>query len=1663
MKTLWKLLTISMVLMLANETASAQLHFFYNDIISDTSLSYQARIDRIDSLFMADSVLMNDSIYGSKYYARWRSQVTSKLDSNGEIDVYSTALYSQFSSPSSNPFAVILPQTPPGSGNIPMSEDANWKTIGPDQLVENRRRNGTFSWRSLGKMDVIWPFSHDIIYAGSDKGGLFVTKDGGDNWKAVPIKFIDQNGNTVIPPVIGVRDIVVHPTDEDIVYVSTAYAWEYGSGVFKTTDGGETWERQHKSNLSGFKEAANDIFRKIVMTSGDPDHLYAITSDKLYETTDGGTTGWNLIPDPKGYFHMADLYDLEVDPDPMNSDIVYLSGRSVWKVDLSGGSTVVEDYRQKLGIPMINDFSDDLFEFPDFCDANGCTVNEDLLTQKIWGGDIVAYNASQPDFASNKWTNFCDAGTSTIHTGVKLLKNTTRQLYRKTRSVQVNGSVIQLPLQQSATAGNTFKLELQDLVVPANTYLRIEASNTNSVQVLYDSDAGAGYSIDVNGFVTYGGTNEHKFDFNVTHLYVIAGATLNFNEQDVLSLRKLQLHLPERLASCRVEVKGTDLYAWVARANRESYIIKSDATHTTFTELFGATNSTYTPGYMDAFIVSRVPNVHSSMIEVYTGSVRLHRHQFDLSNLASPKRVMFPYSNAHLHADYRDFFKLDGWVYMAHDGGLIRVDDSEPYPTRVYESISGKGLTIGHFWSIDRKRHEHHTLIGGGIMHQGHFYRDNREYSWRGIHGGGDGADLEIDNDWDGVGLTGNKNSVRTGFGGTHGSKSVHWNTDNGYNGGPGSSKGYGTSSFDIPSSYHFLEQAADGYYYACFGNKIYRSTNTLGTAWPNSNSPNYTFSTTDGNNDPYTGMVIETMAFAPSDPSIVYVAMRDAHWNYKERKEYRLYRGTVTPSGVMTFEGIPFDVPAFDQSIADLAVSYDDPGILWVTMMGSGADKLYLSENAQAASPFSVSFQNLSPDVYNIIGDMAALNVATVPYTNEEIFLGTEYGILYGTKDDPLGTTWSWERYSKIVPKVDWAIDGANSNLPLGEIADIEMDKRDNKIITSVYGRGLWESDLPCADKKTIPEYINTNTTWANLEQRVPRDVVLLNGATLTIQDCDLSFVQDAKIVVNVGCKLIVNNSILSNSCGKEWDGILVYGNGYGNPQPGGGEVVLTNSVLENGEYGVRVGDDDVNSGGILKVEDCQFRNCFVGVSYYRYAYQQSTIDGYINDSKFYCDAPVPGHNGKGVHAHIGLYAVRGLLIQGCSFFNYMTEDEITNGSKGIGIDVWDGSFILKRKSDHLACVGIGKRNVFNGLEYGVKLHGGGYQTDYVTKIMESDFQNNRIAISVLNQYGTFMWDNTLQWGDNDDNHDLIPCLSQTNQLCQGLVIEGSPAFQFVDNTVNFQSDAFLFEGIRVVSGNVGSPADYSKIQKNLFDLKDDNLNNIESLTPLHYVANIFEGDNTNLYVNCNTYSDYFTDWVVNGPLALQESEAGIAMDPRNNFSQPCSNFPPGTNGLSFNTFDVDPLVIAGVEYMLDAGAPPMTPCIEGLVNFLTAGGSYAGCDARAYTPASIHCGSSGGGEGPKQPDNNTMGLIPDQTSGKATVYPNPSKGVFHISLDQEVRLERVEVYSLSGHKVYTRKLNPNMATHSIDLRNLVNGMYVMKMISNDGVLQQQLMVNQN
>jgi len=172
--------------------------------------------------------------------------------------------------------------------------------------------NGGITWKPIFDKQAVYstgdvtidPSNSNIIWVGTGENnggrhlsfgdGVYRSLDGGQTWKNMGLEQSEH-----------ISDIIIHPTDSNTVWVSSqGPLWSKGGqrGLFKTTDGGQTWKNVLKvDEWTGVTS--------LVIDSSNPDKLYAATWQRqrtlanyvgtgpgsaIHTTDDGGKT-WRKL------------------------------------------------------------------------------------------------------------------------------------------------------------------------------------------------------------------------------------------------------------------------------------------------------------------------------------------------------------------------------------------------------------------------------------------------------------------------------------------------------------------------------------------------------------------------------------------------------------------------------------------------------------------------------------------------------------------------------------------------------------------------------------------------------------------------------------------------------------------------------------------------------------------------------------------------------------------------------------------------------------------------------------------------------------------------------------------------------------------------------------------------------------------------------------------------------------------------------------------------------------------------------------------------------------------------------------------------------------------------------------------------------------------------
>ncbi|MBU1919492.1 hypothetical protein KKG66_01500, partial [bacterium] len=162
----------------------------------------------------------------------------------------------------------------------------------------------------------------NIVYAGSASGGLWKSTDGTLSW--FPL--------TDDLPSLAVGCVAIDPNNHNTLYIGTGEGSfnvdaVYGAGIFKSTDGGTTWNTTGMSWTQSQQRAVNEI----VIDPNNSQILYAATNSSgngVYKSTDGGAN-WTR-------YHFGDVKDIEMHPNPDSSNVLYCAVGQPWGSSQNG-------------------------------------------------------------------------------------------------------------------------------------------------------------------------------------------------------------------------------------------------------------------------------------------------------------------------------------------------------------------------------------------------------------------------------------------------------------------------------------------------------------------------------------------------------------------------------------------------------------------------------------------------------------------------------------------------------------------------------------------------------------------------------------------------------------------------------------------------------------------------------------------------------------------------------------------------------------------------------------------------------------------------------------------------------------------------------------------------------------------------------------------------------------------------------------------------------------------------------------------------------------------------------------------------------------------------------------------------------------------------------
>lgn len=198
-----------------------------------------------------------------RYYKVWRPIVSGYADSNGVIKLPSAKELKKASDKAN------YQRTTAKSAD---ASNSQWTFLGPKNTFWLKESVSTATpavapWQVNVYSFDVFKGDPNILYCGTETGYVNKTVDGGQNWTLMAQNYVFS----------GVLDVVIHPTNSNIVYVSG------GSQIHKTIDGGQSWSPMLAPDA---KFSANHL----LIDPSNYNKLVASSDNGIYISLDAGVT-----------------------------------------------------------------------------------------------------------------------------------------------------------------------------------------------------------------------------------------------------------------------------------------------------------------------------------------------------------------------------------------------------------------------------------------------------------------------------------------------------------------------------------------------------------------------------------------------------------------------------------------------------------------------------------------------------------------------------------------------------------------------------------------------------------------------------------------------------------------------------------------------------------------------------------------------------------------------------------------------------------------------------------------------------------------------------------------------------------------------------------------------------------------------------------------------------------------------------------------------------------------------------------------------------------------------------------------------------------------------------------------------------------------------------
>ena len=210
--------------------------------------------------------------------------------------------------------AAIMPMLAAGATAAPVTASGEAAVAVDPSLFAALQWRGIGPYRGGRALAVAGvPGDPTTFYFGAVAGGVWKTTDGGASWQPL----------TDRTPISSVGAIAVAPSDHNVIYVGSGEAaprgdMTYGDGVYKSVDGGKTWSSIGLKDTRQIGALIVDPHNADIVLVAAFGHAFGPNTERgVFRTTDGGKS-WTKV-----LYKDEQTGAIDVSFDPHDSKIVY--------------------------------------------------------------------------------------------------------------------------------------------------------------------------------------------------------------------------------------------------------------------------------------------------------------------------------------------------------------------------------------------------------------------------------------------------------------------------------------------------------------------------------------------------------------------------------------------------------------------------------------------------------------------------------------------------------------------------------------------------------------------------------------------------------------------------------------------------------------------------------------------------------------------------------------------------------------------------------------------------------------------------------------------------------------------------------------------------------------------------------------------------------------------------------------------------------------------------------------------------------------------------------------------------------------------------------------------------------------------------------------------